>query len=98
MAADVGVDRVELYTGPFAQAFGTTAQARETDRLHAAAKAAHDLGIGVNAGHDLDRHNLPLMAHAAGLLEVSIGHAQICRALDVGTRQSIGELLSALGW
>ena len=49
-------------------------------------------------GHDLDRHNLQGIRDLPGLLEVSIGHAQITRALDVGTTQSIRELLQALGW
>jgi pyridoxine 5-phosphate synthase len=96
-AAETGVDRVELYTGPYAWAFGTDRQAAETERVWASAQAARDLGMGVNAGHDLDRFNLPAIAAMPGLDEVSIGHAQIVRALDVGTGQSIGELLTALG-
>jgi pyridoxine 5-phosphate synthase len=54
--------------------------------------------MGVNAGHDLDRHNLAGVRDLLGLDEVSIGHAQICRALAVGTPQAIQELLHALGW
>ncbi|MCO4743153.1 MAG: pyridoxine 5'-phosphate synthase [Proteobacteria bacterium] len=96
--AEVGFDRVELYTGPFAWAHGTADGERETALLRDTATAAAALGLGVNAGHDLDRHNLGAIADVEGLLEVSIGHAQICRALEVGTHQSIGELLSALGW
>lgn len=95
-AAAAGVDRVELYTGPFAWAWGTDRQAEETARMWAAAGAATDLGMGVNAGHDLDRHNLVALRGMPGLLEVSIGHAQICRALEVGTTQSVRELLAAL--
>ena len=97
-AADLGVDRVELYTGPYAWAWGTDAQASETDRLWQAARAAHAAGLGVNAGHDLDRHNLVGLTGLDALLEVSIGHAQVCRALEVGTRQSVSELLTALGY
>jgi pyridoxine 5-phosphate synthase len=95
--AETGADRVELYTGPYAQAFGTPRAEAETRALLASAEAAREVGLGLNAGHDLDRHNLPAMRDAVGLCEVSIGHAHICRALEVGTAQSVRELLSALG-
>ena len=95
--ADTGTDRVELYTGPYAWAWGTKNQEKETDLLYAAAAAALAVGLGLNAGHDLDRNNLAGLKGLEGLLEVSIGHAQICRALEVGTTQSIRELLEALG-
>ena len=98
LAAETGVDRVELYTGPYAWAWGTDRQQQETDRLWTAAEAARRAGLGINAGHDLDRFNLAGICDLPGLDEVSIGHAQICRALEVGTRQSVGELLTALGW
>lgn len=97
-AADAGVDRVELYTGPYAWAWGTPEQGAATRQVWAAAGAARAAGLGVNAGHDLDRDNLAGLRDLPGLDEVSIGHAQICRALEVGTTQSIGELLRALGW
>lgn len=96
--AEVGFDRIELYTGPYAWAWGGPAQATETERFERTAAAARSCGLGLNAGHDLDADNLPGIANVPGLLEVSIGHAQIVRALEVGTRASIGELLSALGW
>ncbi len=92
-----GADRVELYTGPFAWAFGEDEQTARTQELYAAAAAAADVGLGLNAGHDLDRHNLTLLRDLPNLAEVSIGHAQICRALEVGTQTSVQELLSALG-
>lgn len=97
-AAELGVDRVELYTGPFAWAWGTEAQALQTQRFVDSIRRAADLGLGVNAGHDLDRHNLAGVLGVPGLDEVSIGHAQICRALEVGTTQSVQELLAALGY
>ena len=97
-AARIGVDRVELYTGPYAWAWGTDAQEQQTKRLLRAGAAAVSAGMGVNAGHDLDRHNLAGIRDMSGLDEVSIGHAQICRALEVGTTQSVQELLRALGW
>ncbi len=96
-AAKVGVDRVELYTGPYAWAFGTPDQARETKRLRTAAKAANDAGLGVNAGHDLDRFNV-VPIRDVPILEMSIGHAQVVRALEVGTTQSVRELLLGMGW
>jgi pyridoxine 5-phosphate synthase len=98
LAAETGIDRVELYTGPYAWAWGTERQDAETRRLWDAASAARRAGMGVNAGHDLDRHNLAGVRDLLGLDEVSIGHAQICRALAVGTPQAIQELLHALGW
>jgi pyridoxine 5-phosphate synthase len=91
-----GADRVELYTGPYAQAWGTDAQGARTREVWASAQAALEVGLGLNAGHDLDRHNLRGLWHLPGLREVSIGHAQIVRALEVGTGQSVRELLSAL--
>lgn len=97
-AKDTGTDRVELYTGPYAWAWGTPEQEAETARVWASAEAATGVGLGVNAGHDLDRFNLEGMREMPGLLEVSIGHAQICRALEVGTRQSVRELIEALGY
>jgi pyridoxine 5-phosphate synthase len=96
-AAETGTDRVELYTGPYAWAWGTPHQVETTRRVWEAAAAAHAAGLGLNAGHDLDRFNLAGLRGLPGLLEVSIGHAQICRALEVGTTQSVQELLAALG-
>lgn len=97
-ARAVGVDRVELYTGPYAWAWGTADQDVETRRVFEAASAARAVGLGLNAGHDLDRVNLAGLRGLPGLDEVSIGHAQICRALEVGTTASVRELLAALGW
>ncbi len=94
--ARTGAHRVELYTGPFAWAWGTPDQSARTGELWASARAAVDAGLEVNAGHDLDRHNLVALRGLPGLREVSIGHAQICRALEVGTTRSIRELLAAL--
>jgi pyridoxine 5-phosphate synthase len=92
-----GADRVELYTGPYAWAWGTTGQDEWVARIGACAAAAAQAGLGLNAGHDLDRHNLSGIRELPNLAEVSIGHAQICRALEVGTTRSVQELLAALG-
>jgi pyridoxine 5-phosphate synthase len=95
--AATGADRVELYTGPYAHAYGTPEQGAATRSLHESARAAQEAGLGLNAGHDLDRHNVLGMRDVVGLCEVSIGHAHICRALEVGSTQSVHELLQALG-
>ena len=97
-ARALGVDRIELYTGPYAWAWGGPSQNTETDKIIDIAARASAVGLGLNAGHDLDRHNLAGIAGIETLDEVSIGHAQIVRALDVGTTRSVHELLAALGW
>jgi pyridoxine 5-phosphate synthase len=97
-ARDLEADRIELYTEPFARAFeGGPAAAEVSFRRYAeAAKYAHDLGLGVNAGHDLDLRNLTMFGALPYLDEVSIGHALISRALFVGLRQSVRDYLAAL--
>ena len=84
-ARAVGADRVELYTEPYAAAWGTPQQAEQLTRYAAAAQAALDAGLGVNAGHDLNRDNLAaFVREVPGVLEVSIGHALIADALELG--------------
>jgi pyridoxine 5-phosphate synthase len=84
-----GADRVELYTGPFAHDFRQNPAAAVAPYTRAAEKA-QELGIGVNAGHDLNLHNLRYFrAHCPGLLEVSIGHALISDALYYGLSNTI---------
>jgi pyridoxine 5-phosphate synthase len=84
-ARAVGADRVELYTEPYAQAWGTSAQSVQLERFRAAAQAALDAGLQVNAGHDLNRDNLrEFLRVVPGVLEVSIGHALISDALEMG--------------
>ena len=97
-ARDMGADRVELYTEPFARAFAAGALAgRESfERYVRAAELAHNLGLGVNAGHDLDLDNLVLFRQLPHLDEVSIGHALISRALFVGLTQVVHEYLAVL--
>jgi pyridoxine 5-phosphate synthase len=97
-AGEVGADRVELYTEPFARAFerGPDA-ARDSFRVYAAAaELAHSLGLGVNAGHDLDLENLVLFRTLPHLEEASIGHALVSHALFVGLDRSVREYLSVL--
>lgn len=99
MAADLGADRVELYTEPFARAFerGPDEAAGSFARYLAAAEAAHARGLGVNAGHDLDLANLRLFRTLPHLEEVSIGHALLSRAIFVGLATAVREYLAAVG-
>jgi pyridoxine 5-phosphate synthase len=84
-AKAVGADRIELYTEPYAAAWGTPAQDDQLQRFAAAAQAALDAGLGVNAGHDLNRDNLAaFVRQVPGVQEVSIGHALIADALELG--------------
>ena len=94
----VGADRVELYTEPYAATFGSSANAAILESYVDTAKAATALGLGVNAGHDLNQDNLPAFAQAVpGLLEVSIGHALIADALELGYSATVRGYLKALG-
>jgi pyridoxine 5-phosphate synthase len=97
-AADAGADRVELYTEPFARAVeaGGPALVRSLEHYVAAAGRAHDRGLGVNAGHDLDLTNLPIFRQVPHVDEVSIGHALISRALFVGLGRVVREYLEVL--
>ncbi len=95
LAHGVGADRVELYTEPFARAFerGGKDAALSFDVYAAAARLAHERGLGVNAGHDLDLDNLQLFKSLPHLDEVSIGHAIMSRALFVGLDTVVREYL-----
>lgn len=97
-AAGLAADRVELYTEPFARAFKKSEQdgRRSFDAYAAAATLAHDLGLGVNAGHDLDLANLVLFRTLPHLAEVSIGHALMSHALFVGLDQAVRDYLEAV--
>ncbi|HET8938502.1 MAG TPA: pyridoxine 5'-phosphate synthase [Polyangiales bacterium] len=97
-ARDMGADRVELYTEPFAKAFaaGGGEGARSFEGYVRAAEHAHSLGLGLNAGHDLDLDNLVLFRTLPHLDEVSIGHALIGRALFYGLENVVREYLACL--
>jgi pyridoxine 5-phosphate synthase len=97
-AASVGADRVELYTEPFARAFerGAEAGLSSFETYAAAARLAASLGLGINAGHDLDLTNLAVFRRLPFLDEVSIGHAIISRALFVGLDTVVREYLDVL--
>lgn len=96
-AKSVGADRVELYTEPFAVAWGTAAQQSQLDRFAKAAQAALDVGLSVNAGHDLNRDNLSaFVKHVPGVQEVSIGHALVADALELGYSATIAAYLHCI--
>jgi pyridoxine 5-phosphate synthase len=96
-AASLGAARIELYTEPFAQAFkaGEDEADRSFRRYIEAANLAHALGLGINAGHDLDLNNLALFRMLPHLDEVSIGHALISHALYVGLDRAVRDYLRA---
>lgn len=95
-AAHTGTDRIELYTEPYASGFPTDPAAAALPYVQAA-RLAHELGLGVNAGHDLSldnlRHFVQQVPHVA---EVSIGHALVCDALYLGLEQTVRAYLAQL--
>ena len=96
-AAEVGADRVELYTEPYAVAFGGPTQAERIEVYAVAARHAKDMGLGVNAGHDLDLENLSaFLGGVPGVDEVSIGHALMSRALFEGLRPTVSAYLELI--
>lgn len=95
-ARNVGADRIEFYTGPYAHQFTTDPQAAVEPHARCA-RLANEIDIGINAGHDLNLENLKFYKdHVAGLLEVSIGHALICDALYFGLENTIQLYLKQL--
>ena len=98
LAAKIGADRIELYTGPFAEAYADSLEAAAPIFLRhtAAANCAFELGLGVNAGHDLNLQNLQLYRQLPHLAEVSIGHALIVDAITMGLEQTVHAYLAVL--
>ena len=98
LAQAVGADRVELYTESYARAHGTPAQAEVLAQYAAAARAALAVGLEVNAGHDLNRDNLgAFVQQVPGVQEVSIGHALVADALELGYSATVQAYLRCLG-
>lgn len=96
-AANIGADRIELYTEPYARAYGTERQDSVLERFVRAGECAMELGLGVNAGHDLNLENLGLFCgEVPTVIEVSIGQALVSRALEVGLKRSVEEYLEVL--
>jgi pyridoxine 5-phosphate synthase len=95
--ADVGADRIEIYTGPYARAFARGDATRELDACARTAERAAACALGVNAGHDLNQRNLGALKRAIPFLaEVSIGHALIGEAIYAGLAATIGAYLEIL--
>jgi pyridoxine 5-phosphate synthase len=96
-AKAVGADRVELYTEPYAAAWGTAQQETQLARFASAARSALDAGLAVNAGHDLNRDNLAaFIRRVPGVSEVSIGHALISDALELGYAATVADYLRCI--
>jgi len=94
---EIGADRIELYTGPYAEEFGGPNQAAMTAQYAKTAIAASDAGLGINAGHDLTIENLPAFKQALpNLVEVSIGHAFTSDALWMGFDETVRAYLKSL--
>lgn len=97
-AKEVGADRVEIFTGPYGGSVDETSTRREFEKVVATGKAAAEAGIGLNAGHDLTRQNLPALVKALpNLLEVSIGHAITADALVMGMAEAVRQFRRACG-
>ncbi|MCA3238625.1 MAG: pyridoxine 5'-phosphate synthase [Curvibacter sp.] len=96
-ARAAGADRVELYTEPYAAAWGTPGQEAQLSCYAAAARAALNAGLGLNAGHDLNRANLTeFLRRVPGVAEVSIGHALIADALELGYEATVKDYLRCI--
>ena len=99
LVPETGADRIELYTEPYAKAFTAGGEALEKSLadFRAAAEQAHALGLGVNAGHDLNLENLPrFAAEVPHVAEVSIGHALTAEALEHGMKATVEAYLQIL--
>jgi pyridoxine 5-phosphate synthase len=95
-ARELGADRVELYTQPYAEAFARNDFDVVFEKYAVAAKAAQSAGLGVNAGHDLNLQNLGKFCEIPGILEVSIGHALVADALEMGMTDAVRAYLRVL--
>jgi len=95
-ASEIGADRIELYTEPYATAFRNGEAEKSFPFYARTAKLAQKLGLGVNAGHDLNLQNLGKFCTIPGILEVSIGHALIAEALEMGLHKTVQEYLKIL--
>jgi pyridoxine 5-phosphate synthase len=95
-AAELGVEMVELHTGSLANAFTEKIQKEELEQLRAAARAASESHLQVNAGHGINYKNVILINQIPGLTELNIGHSIISRAVWVGLDTAVKEMLAAL--
>ena len=98
LAKSLGADRIEIFTGPYGGAIDAAAAAREFERVVATAQAAANAGLGLNAGHDLTRANLPALLKAMpNLLEVSIGHGLFADAWEFGLAETVRLFRHSIG-
>ncbi|HVG35667.1 MAG TPA: pyridoxine 5'-phosphate synthase [Pyrinomonadaceae bacterium] len=95
-AKEIGADRIELYTEPYAAAYGGDQAEAVFEQFALAAKKAQEAGLGVNAGHDLNLENLSKFCSIPNVLEVSIGHALVSDALEIGLFNAVQAYLSIL--
>lgn len=93
LAAESGSNRIELYTEAYAQAWGGESETSTLSLYREVALKAQELGLGVNAGHDLDLNNLGLFLSIPNILEVSIGHALTVECLDMGMEKVVSRYL-----
>ena len=96
MAKELGASRVELYTEPYAETYGTADNDAVWAQFARAAQTAQDAGLGVNAGHDLDLKNLARFVEIPNILEVSIGHALIVECLQMGIERTMQGYINIL--
>ncbi|WP_077034228.1 pyridoxine 5'-phosphate synthase [Pelomonas sp. KK5] len=97
LVAALGAERIELYTESYASAFGTERQAEVLAGFTATAQAALAVGLGINAGHDLNRDNLTtFLKDVPGVQEVSIGHALVADALELGYTETVRDYLRCI--
>lgn len=96
IARNIGAERVELYTQPYAEAFARNRSETVLARYRAAAGAAQSAGLGINAGHDLNLQNLGPFCRIPAILEVSIGHALVADALEMGFPNAVRAYLHVL--
>ena len=96
LAKQIGADRIELYTGPYAEAFRNNSSNLDElfEKYSKAAETTFEVGLGLNAGHDLDRQNLPRFTTVHALKEVSIGHALTVDAIELGLIPAIEAYLN----
>ena len=95
-SAEIDADYIEIHTGVFANALTEEEQFDELDRIRTAAKHAKKLGLGVNAGHGLNYSNIKIFRELTDIDEVSIGHAILARAVFVGLKEAVREMIGLL--
>ena len=95
-AAELGVEMVELHTGKLANAFTEKIQKEELEKLRAAARAASESHLQVNAGHGINYKNIALIHQIPNLTELNIGHSIVSRAISVGLEAAVKEMLTAM--